>query len=125
MRPKRYAEAKAAGVCPRCWTPVEQGKIYCPVCAEMESMRQHINYIRRKYGVSHEEAVRIADEEIVDRKPERKPIPKKRPPKPKQSVTEIDGLAKAASEQEQKYVSYGEVVARQSGAYDWKIRRGK
>lgn len=126
MNRERYQFAKEAGVCPYCYKPVAEGEIYCPECNEKESFRQHVNYIKRKFGVDHDEAVRIAKEKIVERRPKRKPPARKKQVKA-QTLNEVDRLAKEASEREQHYVSYGEMVARQSGAYDWKInsRRSK
>lgn len=133
MNHDEYVAAKQAGICTKCGAPAAKGKIYCPECTEKIAFRQHIGYIRRKYGVSREEALEIYKEGGVQRFKreghvvisEPKASKKKTPPKPKQTLEEISKLAKEASESEQHYVSYGEMAARQSGAYDWKIGRKK
>lgn len=149
---ERYAKAKELGVCAVCWkAPAVEGKALCQACADEQSFVSHINYIKRKFGVSREEAMQIYEDGDVQRFTRKGHIPKdglqvqptvqekdedysnasppyqkpkatqKRPPKPEQSVEDISRLAKEASEAEQHYISYGEMVARQSGAYNWKI----
>lgn len=132
MKASKYREARAKGVCPQCGKPVEPGKVYCPECAEVVSWRQHIHYIRRKYGCGWDAAVKIfeggevqrfvRDGHIPQNEAAKKAVENAKPtPKPKQSIDDIHRLAEEASAAEHRYVSYGEMSARQSGAYNWKI----
>lgn len=124
-----YQKCKAEGICPKCGEPAVEGKVYCPNCNKQLALQQHINYIKRKFGVSREEAKEIYKEGTVQRfvRDGHKPVDSEQPEQPEQpavkpsSIAEINKRALETSEQEQKYVSYGEYVARQSGAYDWKI----